>query len=76
MLQSTTNQCLVIEEAFIEINTADAQSEDRYCGEYLAQVGDVNANSNHGANSNGIIYGEVKHKCDIFLTYLCINSNS
>merc|ERR1712110_52849 len=50
--RSTQAQCGVIGTAYIELLSADAQSEDRYCGAYLAQSTDT-AN---GAKSSGVVY--------------------
>jgi len=50
----TTNaQCGVIDSAYLEISTADAQSDDRYCGAYLAATADGTTTS---ASSAGVVY--------------------
>jgi len=48
-----TAKCSAIEAAFIEISTADAQSDDRYCGANLAQTADGTTTS---AANEGLIY--------------------
>ena len=50
-----TAKCSAIEAAFIEISTADAQSDDRYCGANLAQTADGTTTS---AANEGLIYGK------------------
>ena len=64
ILQSTQAQCGVIGTAYIELLSADAQSEDRYCGAYLAQSTDT-AN---GAKSSGVVYGKHEiHQTNVVL---------
>ena len=58
MLQTTQAQCGVIEEAYLEISTADGQSDDRYCGIHLAQTADGTSIS---AKSAGVVYGKMIH---------------
>jgi len=50
--EATSAECQVIATAFIEITSADAQSEDRYCGAYFTQSSD----EDNGAKTNGIVY--------------------
>jgi len=45
-------QCGAIEQGYLEISSADAQTMDRYCGTHLAQTGD----GTHPANSAGVVY--------------------
>merc|ERR1739844_487658 len=47
------DQCGGSEEGYLEISTADAQSDDRYCGAHLAQTADGTTTS---ANSAGVVY--------------------
>jgi hypothetical protein len=47
------DQCGAIEEGYLEISTADAQSDDRYCGAHLAQTADGTTTS---ASSAGVVY--------------------
>jgi len=51
--RTTQAQCGVIEEAYLEISTADGQSDDRYCGIHLAQTADGTSIS---AKSAGVVY--------------------
>ena len=58
VLQTTNAQCGVIDSAYLEISTADAQSDDRYCGAYLAATADGTTTS---ASSAGVVYGKMIH---------------
>jgi len=53
--RTTTAQCDAISNAYVEISTADVQSEDRYCGAYLAQTAD-GTKAAGGALGAGIVY--------------------
>ena len=58
MLQSTNAQCSAIEEGYLEISTADAQTDDRYCGIHLSQVSD-GAIATDQSKSAGVVYGKM-----------------
>ena len=58
MLQTTNAKCGVINSAYLEISTADAQSDDRYCGTHLAATADGTTSS---ATSAGVVYGKMIH---------------
>ena len=58
MLQTTQAQCGASEEAYLEISTADSQTDDRYCGVHLSQVGD-GAIVTDNAISAGVVYGKM-----------------
>ena len=46
--------------AYVEILTDDAQTENRYCGQYLAQSANNDGDSQiNGSLSPGVIYGKL-----------------
>ena len=64
-IQATTAQCDAISNAYVEITTADVQSEDRYCGAYLAASADGDGDAG-GDKAAGFVYGKSKER----LTYI------
>jgi len=69
--ETTTAECSAINAAFIEISTADAQSEDRYCGAYLAQTADGTTDS---AKNEGLIYASESNPWNFGVYALSANS--
>ena len=71
MIQTGTAKCSAIEAAFIEISTADAQSDDRYCGANLAQTADGTTTS---AANEGLIYGKFIKQVpvNVLIRFVCI----
>jgi len=53
--RATTAQCDAISNAYVEITTADVQSEDRYCGAYLAASADGDGDAG-GDKAAGFVY--------------------
>ena len=69
MTQATQAQCGVISGAYVEIFTADNQSEDRYCGTFLAQ----SADGTNPAKSAGIIYGKFEEHFSANVVFIRVN---
>lgn len=58
-LQATQTGCKA--NAYIEISSSDNQTEDRYCGAYLAEGANSDGDSQvNGSKSPGVIYGKSK----------------
>jgi len=53
---STQAYCGAIGTAYLEIATSDAQSDDRYCGDYLAVTATKDASAGTSVKRPGIIY--------------------
>ena len=58
-LQATDEGCKA--NAYIEIISDDAQSEDRYCGGYLATASESGDEQTNGSKSPGVVYGIMKN---------------
>ena len=58
-LQATDEGCKA--NAYIEIISDDATSEDRYCGGYLTTASESGDDQTNGSTSPGVIYGIMKN---------------